>query len=179
MSQPLVHTLLVLIFTIGIGPSSFSQTSTEKEHIIEHLGEDEYQRLMELSLDDFDQSGEGFRMYSDDYHVVSLLIPEYITVNELSPEYSRNLHWHMGQIHAFNDEVEAAISEMEQAYAGGPIYWKCYVDGSIAFLKRDKPKMEKAIETLREQENQMNLDVLERLFQYYDLSYLEAYMGGR
>ena len=117
-------------------------------------------------------------MYSDDYHVVSLLIPEYITVNELSPEYSRNLHWHLGQIHGFNGETEAAISEMEQAYAGGPIYWKCYVDGSIAFLKRDKPALEKAMQTLREQDNQMNLDVLERLFQYFDKSYPEAYMGG-
>ena len=131
-----------------------------KTEIVNAIGQDEYARLMTSSIDLFDQSSEGFRQYSDNYALVSLLIPEYIEVNQLSDEESRNLHWHMGQIHAFNGYEQEAIAEMKQSYAGGSITWKCYVDGSIAFLQQD---------------NQMNIEILEKFVKYFDKSYMEAY----
>lgn len=148
---------------------------TKEQLIIEKIGATEYSQLMTLSLDDFDQSEKGFRQYSNDYELVSLLIPEYIEVNQLVPRQSRNLHWHLGQIHAFNDNAQAAILEMQQSYIGDHPTWDSYVKGSIAFLKKDKPKLLEALETLRQQDNQMNLEFLEKFVKHFDKSYAEAY----
>ena len=155
---------------------SFSAcTPSAKTKIVDLVGQEEYDRLINLSLDDFDQSSEGFRKHYANYELLSLIIPEYIQVNKIADNQARNLHWHLGQIHAFNDNYEAAITEMKQSYAGGPIYWKCYVDGSIAFLEKDKPALEKALSTLRQQDNQMNIEFLEKFLKYFDQSYAEAY----
>ena len=59
------------------------------------LGEDQYSTLMQLSLDEFDQTAAGFRQYTGNYELVRLVIPEYIAVNELDARQSRNLHWHL------------------------------------------------------------------------------------
>jgi hypothetical protein len=151
---------------------------TYKPEIITYIGEKEYAVQMKLSLDDFDQSDQGFRKYSANYELICLLIPEYIEVNDLSGFEAGNLHWHLGQMHAFHDNVEEAITEMELSYLEGmPIFWKCYVDGSVAFLQRDKAKLLSAFELLKKQDNQMNLDVLERLIANYEESYWEAYNG--
>ena len=146
-----------------------------KAKISEIIGEEEYTRLMALSLDGFDQSAEGFRQYSDNYELMCLLIPEYIVVNELPASHSRNLHWHLGQIHAFNDNYEAAITEMKQAFEGGSLTWACYINGSIAFLEKDKAALQEALETLQKQDNQMNIEILEKFVKYFDRSYAEAY----
>ncbi len=146
-----------------------------KTEIIKILGDEEYDRLMNLSLDEFDQSYEGFRQYSDNYELVCRIIPEYIKVNELAPRYARNLHWHLGQMHAFNFNYEDAIAEMKQSYEGGSVTWSCYVSGSIAFLEKDKTSLEEALKTLRKQDNQMNIEILEKFLKYFDASYMEAY----
>ena len=149
---------------------------TPKATLVRVIGEKEYTRLMTLSLDDFDQSPKGFRRYSDDYQLQCLLIPEYIKVNELNGFEAGNMHWHLGQMNAFNDNIEEAIVEMELSYIQGmPIFWKCYVDGSVAFLQKDKPKLEAALALLKQQENQMNIEFLVKFVKYFDQSYLEAY----
>ncbi len=139
------------------------------------LGASEYDRLMALAIEDFDQSEAGFRQYSDDYLLVSQLIPEYIDQNNLKPEFARNLRWHLGQIHAFNEDYEKAISEMKKAYAGGSVTWLCYVDGTIAFLERDKKGLDEALRLLRRQDNWMNIEVLESLVRHFEKPYMEAY----
>ena len=146
----------------------------DKSAIIKILGTGEYERLMGLSVHEFDQTSEGFRQYSGNYELVSLIIPEYIGVNGLSLRESRNLHWHMGQIHAFNGYSEDAIREMKQSFEGGTVTWSCYVNGTIAFLEKDKASLLEALVTLKEQENQMNIEILERFLKYFDASYAEA-----
>ena len=160
--------VLVLILTLGC--------AAPKESAIEEIiGSEEYSRLMKLSLDDFDQSSKGFRQHTGNYELIRLLIPAYIRVNELSPRQSRNLHWHLGQIHAFNDNYEDAIIEMDQSYEGGSVTWECYVSGSIAFLEKDMDALQESLATLRAQENQMNIEILEKFVTHFDASYVQAY----
>jgi hypothetical protein len=171
--------LVVIAMLTLLSMSTWGCATTRKTALLETLGEGEYSRLMELSLDDFDQSSAGFRPYSGDYELVRALIPEYIQVNRLSSAQSRNLHWHLGQIHAFNGDYKSAIAEMKQSYEGGSISWASYVRGSIAFLERDKTALQDALNTLAEQENQMNLEILENFVKYFGRSYSEAYNAPR
>jgi hypothetical protein len=164
---------LSLLF-VWVGTNGYAQQY--RNAIEESLGADEYTRLMHLSLDGFDQSYEGFRKYSENYDLVRLIIPEYINLNHLSIYEAANLHWHLGQMHAFNDNIEAAIAEMAQSnLESSPIFWKCYVEGSIAFLKKDKAKLLESLEILRKQDNQMNIEFLEKFVKYFDRPYWEAY----
>jgi len=165
-----IAALSTLLFHVGCADG-------RRAGIVEKLGEEGYYRLMQLSLEDFDQSSTGFRSHSGDYDLICLLIPEYIEVNGLPEAQSRNLRWHLGQIHAFNDNNKDAVAEMEKSYAGGSESWKSYVRGTIAFLEGDKPALKQALETLAEQEYQMNIDVLERLLEHFDGSYFDAYNG--
>ena len=64
---------------------------------------------------------------------------------------------------------------MNLAYEGGSLTWQSYVKGTIAFLERDKSTLEESIRTIAEQENQMNIEILEKLLKYYDRPYAEAY----
>jgi len=63
---------------------------------------------------------------------------------------------------------------MKQANSS-PIFWKCYVEGSIAFLEKDKPKLLEALELLKKQDNQMNIEFLEKFLKYCDKPYKEVY----
>jgi len=170
---PGVH-VLTSLFILTLTSVAFTQTP--RETIERCVGDQEYTRLMHLSLDDFDQSFEGFRKYSDNYELLCLLIPEYIQVQDLSIYEAANLHWHLGQIHAFEGNVAKAIGEMQQSnLETSPIFWKCYVEGSIAFLEHDKPKLMQSLALLREQENQMNIEFLEKFVRHFDKPYWEAY----
>ena len=173
--------LQILLITISLTSCGYPQGNKDSQNgnkaIIEKaIGAKEYTRLMGLSLDDFDQSNIGFRQYTDNYELICLIIPEYINISKISINQSANLHWHLGQMHAFNQNIEKAIAEMEQSNLDSkPIYWKCYVEGTIAFLKKDKPKLLESLETLRQQDNQMNIRFLEKFVKYFDKSYREAY----
>jgi hypothetical protein len=162
--------LLIILFPFSCTELNF------KSDIIRITGIEEYERLMTMSQNDFDQSREGFRKHADNYELVSMLIPEYMRVNEITGNASANLHWHLGQIHAFNDAYDDAISEMSQAkWEGSPVYWNCYVDGSIAFLRGDKTTLGANLRLLGEQEIQMNIEFLEKFLKYFDKPYGEAY----
>ena len=156
----------------------FSCTKESKGLILEHLNEEEYNRLMSMPSFDFDQSAEGFRKYSSNYELTCLLVPEFIKVNQLTDREAGNLHWHLGQIHAFKGNKEAAISEMNQSYRGDFATWDSYVKGSIAFLEKDKASLQEALDTLRNQENQMNIEFLEKFVTHFNKSYAEAYSAS-
>lgn len=165
---------LLTIIACGDSQKGLDDRPDRKAAIEKIVGAAEYNRLMGLSKYDFDQSANGFRQYSDNYELLRLLLPEYLAVNELSESQQSGLHWHLGQIHALNDNVEEAIAEMKQA-TYGPLFWKCYVEGSIAFLERDKAKLIESLELLKKQDNQMNIEFLEKFVKYFDRSYREAY----
>ena len=64
---------------------------------------------------------------------------------------------------------------MNQSYDGGLLFWECYVKGTIAFLQQDKPTLVEALETLRKQENQMNIEFLEKFERHFGEPYWKAY----
>ena len=146
--------------------------------MVNSVGEEEYDRLMNLSMDDFDQSPDGFRKHSADYDLIKYLIPEYIEFNALSKGESRNLHWHLGQMYAINNNSDAAIEEMKQSYVDGSKTWECYVNGTIAFLQKDKAALMESLEALSQQENQMNIEFLEKFVTNFEASYKEAYKAN-
>jgi len=171
MKSRIVLPLIISLFSICAVWGAGDRTAEIKAI----LGVDEYAALMQLSLDEFDQTPAGFRQYTGNYELVRLVIPEYIAVNELDDRQSRNLHWHLGQIHAFNKHPKEAIAEMKQSYEGGSVTWASYVKGSIAFLEKDMESLKAALATLEAQENQMNIQFLRKFIVHFNKSYSEAY----
>ena len=145
--------------------------------ISDEIGIDEYQRLMSLSLHDFDQTSSGFRSYSDNYNLVSLIIPEYIEANNLSDGQARNINWHLGQIHAFNGSSEVAIDRMKKSLTGGSPAWKYYVIGSIAFLEKDRETLQTCIMEMQKLYDPPNIEILERFLENFEKDYREAYQN--
>ncbi len=145
-----------------------------KEKITTILNTEEYTRLMTMTPYDFDQAEDGFRKHWRNYELIRLLIPEYIEVNQLSANESGNLHWHLGQMHASNDNTEEAIAEMKLSYRGDHVTWDSYVKGTIAFLEKDRTSLLQALDTLRKQENQMNIQILENMIKNFGKTYKEA-----
>ncbi len=174
-----IQVFVIIMVTAGLSLYSQSGNNDIQENRVEiekTIGAKEYTRLMELSIDEFDQSNVGFRLYSDNYALICLLIPEYIYLNNLSVYEAANLHWHLGQMHAFNDNIEKAINEMELSVTElSSIYWKCYVEGTIAFLNKDKTRLTESLETLKKQENQMNIEFLEKFVTHFNEQYWDAY----
>ncbi len=176
MNVTLKYNFTLLIVLLSIIDTYAQRNERQTEILIKELGSRKYNKLMQLTLDEFDQSNKGFRKYSGQYELLCLIVPEYIAVNKLNEYQAVNLHWHLGQFHAYNLETDLAIAEMEQSNLPKmPVYWRCYVEGSIAFLKRDKAGLEAALNQLKTLDNQMNRDVLERLLDQFDNSYWSAY----
>ncbi|MDG5489321.1 hypothetical protein NYR55_11915 [Sphingomonas sp. BGYR3] len=110
------------------------------------------------------------------------------------------LIWHEGQMRANIGQTDAAIALFDQsrkpADEDAPFGWNHYVDGSIAFLRRNRPALERARAQLavlprpewykpvdREGRPQpvqwpMNLHVLDGFLACWDRPYAEAYGCG-
>ncbi|GAL99920.1 hypothetical protein [Sphingomonas parapaucimobilis] len=107
------------------------------------------------------------------------------------------LYWHEGQLRANLGQRDAAITLFEKSRKtvedDHGMGWNLYVDGSIAFLRRDRPAFDKwhaALAALPKPEDfdprgpdgkpiaiawPMNLNVLDGFARCWDKSYKEAY----
>ncbi|MFA5988335.1 MAG: hypothetical protein WC803_01850 [Sphingomonas sp.] len=106
------------------------------------------------------------------------------------------LFWHEGQLRASLNQTEAAIALFEKSRkpeAQDEIGWNHYVDGSIAFLRHDRPALQQARDTLarlpapKELPNftlngqkvpvawPLNLNVLDGFLKCFDKPYAVAY----
>ena len=107
------------------------------------------------------------------------------------------LYWHEGQLRAEIGQTEQAIALFKLTYKSPEwdrdFGWNHYVDGSIAFLSRDRERLARAIERLKEvpaPDNLTfnrpdgssftmawppNLNVLEAFDRCWDRPYAEAY----
>ncbi len=171
----LKQTLLQYTILVILGFILNSCQESDKDIIVKSIGESEYERIINLTIDEFDQSSVGFRQYANQYELINLIIPHFITKNSISDKEARNLHWYLGQIHAFNNNYEDAISEMQQSYLEGSISWNCSVRGTKAFLEKDKETLQKSLDTLGQQENIMNIEFLDKFVEHFDKSYRSAY----
>jgi hypothetical protein len=69
--------------------------------------------MMKLSTNEFDQTDVGWRKYSEYCPEVVNLMKEYLAINAVPFNQARNIHWHMGQIQAFNNDYKLAIANMK------------------------------------------------------------------
>ena len=154
------------------------------------------QRLLSLDENAFDQDLKGgWRplAYNPQCVLVAAdLIRDYRAAHA---HYSTILFWHEGQLRAEGGQTAAAISLFNRARATEPGHadWEYYVDGTIAFLKRDRQALQSARDKLAAIPRPANfnptdgdgkpiaikwppnLDVLNGLLNCFDRSYAEAY----
>jgi hypothetical protein len=143
-----------------------------------------------LSYDAFDQRpGHGWRQLADEekYLEAARLIDRYEKDKEGLEEWQRvNLRFHAGQSYAFAGQKELALARFKTALyrvepADSPVRWNAYVQATIAFLERDRKKLTELREVIangpKRQGVAPNLDVVDRLIQYFDEPYAAAYRG--
>jgi hypothetical protein len=173
--------LAMLAFSVANGPFPSVSHSHDSNEPPKELG---------LSYQAFDQHpGAGWRKIADEgkYLEAAMLIDRYEKEKEGLEEWQRvNLRFHAGQLYAFADKKEQALTRFKTALirkepADAPIRWNAYVRATMAFLERDR----KTLTALREeiakgpklQGAVANLDVVDRLIEYFDAPYSVAYRG--
>lgn len=119
----------------------------------------EYDRLLKLSYEEFDQDLDGgwraLEARGRCAPIAAKLILDYLGANqdsELSPMQVRLLLWHAAQTTAYYNEV-AAIDLFEKTYetTTRSTQWDIYVDGTIAFLRKDRRALDDALNMLSKQ----------------------------
>lgn len=155
--------------------------------------------MMALPLPAFDQDMSGgwreLSMRGCEVEAADL-IRDWRVANK--PERNASiLYWHEGQLRADAGQSDAAIALFERSrkttQEDGGMGWNLYVDGSIAFLRRDRPAFDKAHAALailpkpddfdpRGPDGKpiairwpMNLNVLDGFARCWTRSYKEAY----
>lgn len=175
----------------------------------------ELQRLLRLSYQQFDQDfSGGWRAVSDRdgcADVAQQVIEQYILFTRLtSASALQTLRFHAAQEAANRGEYAVAVAFMNATMPTGEqlsedeTLWKLYVQGSIAFLQRDRQQLQAVRDQLAampvsEEEKAarrkfladnprvsmpegfvdepQNLAVLDRFLRCYEAGYAEAYAG--
>lgn len=111
----------------------------------------------------FDQTKKGWRRLDEEGKFIEAaeLIVAYVKQNQAQTTSNptiQTLYFHVGQEYAMAGEAyyEEAITYFRRAYKGKP-EWDTYVEGTIAFLRRDKTQLEKAM-----QNGAQNVEMLQR-----------------
>lgn len=160
----------------------------------------DYNQMLNLSPREFDQNWEKgwVKLAEMDgcKEAAANVIALYYSQRELSEGAIKTLKFHEAQLRAEIDQYELALLLFPQTkQTESSIGWNHYVDGTIAFLAKDKAGLEDAIRRLAAVPKPTsfnptdadgnpidvpwppNLDVLERFKKCFDESYLEAYAG--
>ena len=132
---------------IQTAPDTYSDypLSVQKKLASCGVDEDELYRLLRLDYHAFDQNfNGGWRQidYKDNCQdAAAYMIKSYLTLHEYSYKSQRStLVWHTGQVLANNGQYDEAITYFNQAYKmeANQNPWNLYVEGTIAFLRKDK-----------------------------------------
>ena len=132
-------------------PRLFTEHSAADQDDFKKCGvdRDEYYRLMTLPIEDFDQDFEG-GWRTLDYKqgckgAAARLLKSYLAEYEYTYERQHNqLEWHRGQVLASSGNYDEALAVFKRTYKDGDDEkaWNLYVDGTIAFLKKDKSALQ-------------------------------------
>ncbi len=143
--------------TTKITPRLFTEYSLDEQDAFKACGVDEaeYYRLMDLSYKDFDQDFKGgWRQisYKEGCHVSAARLLKSYTANsryEFESNHS-TLRWHTGQVLAGSGNYDEALTFFKRTYKeeDGQEDWNLYVEGTIAFLEKDKAALEAARDEL-------------------------------
>ncbi|WP_395394231.1 hypothetical protein WBP07_03170 [Novosphingobium sp. BL-8A] len=153
-------------------------------------------RLLALDQQAFDQGATGWRELARNgcFTAAADLIRDWRTLNAKSDTI---LTWHEGQMRANAGDYRRAIALFDQSRKkpDGEMAeaWNIYVDGTLAFLRRDRPGLESARVRLAGTSKPLefhpfdgngkplavtwppNLAVLDSLLRCWDATYLRAY----
>lgn len=155
--------------------------------------------VLELDFQSFDQDLEGgWRTLANRGCMVeaATLIERYLEENPAAANERTNLlHFHAGQVLAFSGETDRAISHFERSFesfdlilqlredeedelADMLVGWNLYVEGTLAFLRRDREALTEALGELRTHDDDVsrtNLAIVERFLENFDGTYADAY----
>lgn len=175
----------------------------------------QFERLMTLDKQAFDQDFTGgWRAvaYEDGCEMAAgQLIVSYIARHDIQADGTSNVvFWHVGQMLAAADRTDEAIEYFKLSFdpdaepGSHEADWATYAEGTIAYLKKDKPGLEAAMARLDNTdglerrkaqvaamkisnpevsfpdgypEKPLNLIALEGLMRCFDKPYSEAYDG--
>lgn len=110
----------------------------------------EEETLLSMLFEEFDQSENGWRKYSEPgcYSSLAKLLDTYMNKNaKILEDWQKIiLTWHAGQLYAFNNDYELAKIRFEGAVNpeeadDAPTLWNAYVYATIAFLNDDMTKI--------------------------------------
>jgi len=116
------------------------------------------------------------------YHEAAVLITDYID-NSPNVDNKHALNWHAGQMFALANEAKPAIKYFKKTYTifykwfGGEDgrAWYYYAKGTVAFVKRDKPALQKIINRWSKTlPPDLNSKMLNQMFDNWDKSYEEV-----
>ncbi|WP_338763588.1 hypothetical protein [Massilia sp. METH4] len=139
--------------------------------------------MLAQDLASFDQGPDGWRKLERKPACVGVaadLIADYRSAHpELRQHFDAYLlYWHEGQVRA----VVGQYAQAEPLFAKSrlpqePMFqaWNLYVDGTLAFLRKDGDALRRARDGVASLAQPLNLDVLDGLLRCLDKSYSEAY----
>ena len=138
------------------GAFAVLQTDIRGELISCGVDQPEFDRLLNLSQNKFDQDFEGgWRTigYKDKcQNAAAEVIISYMLYSEPYPPESMGiLRWHAGQTKAGAGKYEEAIALFKGTYKSDDDHgtpWNYYVDATIAFLENDQPALQRAHDEL-------------------------------
>ena len=189
-----VQFLLVSVMLVPIGAKAAQATCIENKAA-----------LLELDFMSFDQDFEGgWRAVADTPgckpEAVKLIEAYQQQRTDLSDGMKHTLRLHQAQLHAELGHNEAAIALFRQSYKPDEqdrSGWNPYMDATIAFIKKDKPKLVDAIARLkavprpegfdpRDAEGNPievpwppNLTIVESYLRCFDMNYVEVNVEGQ
>ena len=144
-----------------------------------------------LDFQSFDQTLDGgWRTLgtAEKYSDAAQAIEWYLVDREGLEAWQRSiLHFHAGQMCAFDGRGDAAIAHFEQSFTAdepddSPVRWNAYVRASIAFLKGDREGLVATRDEIAAGPSTNgripNLDVVDRFITGFGGSYADAYRGN-
>ncbi|MFZ1989457.1 MAG: hypothetical protein WAW96_06755 [Alphaproteobacteria bacterium] len=144
----------------AIAASIFALLSASAQHDLQRCGVNEtgLEQLVALPLSEFDQDVQrGWRPISArkgcDRAAAEVLTAYMLYSRPSAPDNLKSLRWHAGQVLADAGESARAIAFFQGSYEptpkdGSPNAWNLYVDGTIAFLRKDRATLDKATTAL-------------------------------
>ena len=146
------------------------------------------QSFLKLSFEQFDQDmNGGWRISAQEgkYPEAAKMIEAYLSKGpNLKSKDRRMLHFHAGQMLAMGDKPKEAIEHFKKSTQPNEndfMRWNAYVEGTIAFLEKDKARLEAAREEVSKAQVPLsfnkNLVVLDLLIKSSDSSYKKIFEG--
>lgn len=151
---------------------------SKRDTVLSRITNQQYEELMNMDINPFDQTQEGWRQFNEDPELQILLLSDYIEKNNSTKQ---SLKWHLGQVHGINNDHENAIKYFAQCFVDlknntpARRAWNYYVAGSIAFMENNEALLDTYVDSLQNNDETMNIEVLKRLKKNFGKPYKDAY----